>query len=363
MKTKTKRIMIMSLSLLLLLFLASCGREQQGGAPTPNGNELIRNEEALKPGVPEKNEELSPESSSPESPAAAQELSSFDPAALGGSYWKAVKYKTADGWSDFPLPGYYEETYMEMDVFFYGDGTARLRELEGDIYWDGDSPMAMTGNWDAYEDGVHLSFSEYLSPVFAESIPAVEYGDPHFRYVDGSNAEEADMAGALTLDYYGGEVYFVQQEMPEKGHEFLLADLEGQWQLHAYEVEGSFCEVSEYDPVETLFFWHNGGGHLLADYYKTAGEFSSEIRMEGMPLKQVEINDDYLLFMENGNEAWYVELGMEGQAKTADHIVSESFSVAMIDLDTLLIHYVAESSMEPYMVGVSYTYKRVGAAE
>ena len=290
-----KRINSILLSLLFMLCAAGCGTSEAPPAPEP---------EAPPPAVEPQ----------PEEP----EVLGGDIVISGDSYW------VADTSGD-----------LLVDLTLWEDGTARIREIESDL-WLVSSSEERNMFWTSVADG---TIRLYASTDDAEPCCIGYIG--------------AD--GTLELERSGGTYRFRKGPMPEGGALYSPAELQGVWLQTQYEIEGDMGEMMP-GRMESLVLrpdWSGDRKTLLAtaesriyDGYLIGEDFSgADITVLDEPL-----------YSGCGNEEWSVRIGEESPLNEDGYPINKEVYVTLLDQNTLLQQCYFTIDGGP---GVSYqTFKR-----
>lgn len=152
------------------------------------------------------------------------------------------------------------------------------------------------------------------------------------------------------------------EELPETSESgasntLTMEDLAGRWSLTAYEFDGYFEKMSE-DGLENSFtFVQSGDGSISASHIEEY-PYGGMTEITDAPVQCIETYSDYLLFRQY-DIPWFGELDMTGQPMSDAAALWECYCVGLIDENTLLVHYTAETTYEPYQVGIVYYYGKV----
>lgn len=156
------------------------------------------------------------------------------------------------------------------------------------------------------------------------------------------------------------EVVLPSNEIPTADPTMTRDDLVGRWSLTGYEVDGYFEDTSEYGLENSFTFVLQDDGSILASHIEEYS-YGGVTEITDAPVEFFETYSDYILFQRYGIP-WLGELDMTGQPMSDTTAVWERYSVGLIDENTLLVHYVAETTAEPYMISVAYYYGKVDGA-
>lgn len=136
-----------------------------------------------------------------------------------------------------------------------------------------------------------------------------------------------------------------------------MEDLVGRWSLTAYEFDGYFEDTSG-DGLENSFTFVQSGDGSISAFHIEEYPYGGMTEITDAPVQQIETYSDYLLFRQY-DIPWFGELDMTGQPMRDASAVWERYCVGLIDANTLLVHYTAETTAEPYQVGIVYYYGKV----
>lgn len=155
------------------------------------------------------------------------------------------------------------------------------------------------------------------------------------------------------------------EELPETSetdacHTLTMEDLVGRWSLTAYEFDDYFEKMSE-DGLENSFTFVLRDGGSISAFHIEEYPYGGMTEITDAPVQQIETYSDYLLFRQY-DIPWFGELDMTGQPMRDASAVWERYCVGLIDENTLLVHYTAETTYEPYQVGIIYYYAKVNGA-
>ena len=156
------------------------------------------------------------------------------------------------------------------------------------------------------------------------------------------------------------EVILPSNEIPTADPTMTMEDLVGRWSLTGYEFDGYFEDTSEYGLENSFTFVRNDDGSISASHIEEY-PYGGMAEITDAPVECVETYGDYLLFLRY-SIPWFGELDMTGQSMSDTSAVWESYRVGLIDENTLVVHYVAETTVEPYMVSTVYYYGKVNGA-
>ena len=134
-------------------------------------------------------------------------------------------------------------------------------------------------------------------------------------------------------------------------------DLVGRWSLTAYEFDDYFEKMSE-DGLENSFTFVLRDDGSISAFHIEEYPYGGMTEITDAPVQQIETYSDYLLFRQY-DIPWFGELDMTGQPMRDASAVWECYCVGLIDENTLLVHYTAETTYEPYQVGIVYYYGKV----
>ena len=139
-----------------------------------------------------------------------------------------------------------------------------------------------------------------------------------------------------------------------------MEDLVGRWSLTGYEFDGYFEDTSG-DGLENSFTFvlHDDGS--IGAFHIEEYPYGGMTEITDAPVQCIETYSDYLLFRQY-EIPWFGELDMTGQPLGDAAAVWERYCVGLIDANTLLVHYTAETTCEPYLVGIIYYYGKVNPA-
>lgn len=171
-----------------------------------------------------------------------------------------------------------------------------------------------------------------------------------------SEPEQESAAEQATVTAYGSE------ELPETSetdacNTLTMEDLVGRWSLTAYEFDGYFEKMSE-DGLENSFTFVRHDDGSISAFHIEEYPYGGMTEITDAPVECVETYSDYLLFRQY-DIPWFGELDMTGQPMSDASAVWERYCVGLIDENALLVHYTAEITAEPYMVGIVYYYGKV----
>lgn len=332
MKTKIYRLLLM---ILLSVFLMSCGSGKEDALAKEEklsdaAEEESAEEQNLKgTAEPIRNAE---DTTRTESNASEKILNRPQFSQYADTYWTAVAYqrelKTDEGddggeWMELPVAAAENRRSWWMDLFFFADGTVRLRDVSGDFY----SGMAMAGRWKESADGLPvITESSYLhgGTQVAEEISSEEI--PVFVSDLLMEPEKSLKETSLIMEYYDGYIYFQQADMPDADGRLCIADLRGDWSMVSGRGDGFTYDARKEGIISALSFEEGRYAteavyvrytKLFHDFY----DFRATLRYREEPL-----------YNGCGNENWSVEL-----APQTVESLEDKWYVTLTDLDTLLM--------------------------
>lgn len=245
------------------------------------------------------------------------------------TYWTAVKYASftcdcdehADTpWLDLPAPKTEDRVEWWLDLFLFPDGSALLRDVAADCY----TGMAMEGTWQTDESGQISIVSGHNLGTGAE---LEGWSLPFLRLVDGDDPDEADLAGMLALDYFGGLIYFQQAPMPKKDFSLCMADLQGDWTMVSMEIENYVSDGRSEGILSSVSF--EEGAYGIEAVYTNLSRFSgiqTDFRASVSYRKEP-------LYYGCGNEGWSVEL----KPQVYELEDGTRYCATLLERDTLLL--------------------------
>lgn len=300
-----KRITLLALALALLLTLAACGGKPADppAVSTPQPGQSAP----------------APDASKPESPAAAQKHLE------GDSFWTATSWEVDGDAMDLPT------SYNSVDLTFWADGTARLRDIEQGLI---NNEQQLRLVWEETEDGSLL------------------LNDADTGTLCWSGKWEGD---ELILEYIGGLLRLRQEEMPEGGMLYSPAELRGTWLMVSGETEGYEWEAMPGTFMSMAFYhqWEGTQGSMVAD--SDASNWEPYLT-EKFSRYETEILDQPL-YSGCGNEEWSVRVGPESERDANGYPINIEYYVTLLDQDTLLCQQYWTMDGGPF---VSYqTFKRI----
>jgi len=285
-----KRLTAFVLLLLIVFSLAACG---QGNSPDTGDNPVTPQHGGLKPGNSIPQEEDSPAT-----------------VLTGDSYW--VLYESEGDEREY-VP---ESDDLLTDLTLWADGTARIRDIQNDIWLVSDvDEQSMT--WKQEEDGTLHLYTAYSGE------------EP---YWSGVVTEEG-----IELSRFGGTFRFRQEPMPEGGALYSPAELQGVWLQTGSEVEG-YTEQSMPGRFGSLVIqpdWNGDEQVLLAS--SEQGSFS-DYRAYGTYYDQMITVLDEPVYEGCGNDVWSARIGEEvpKNENGFPEAGTTEFYVTLLDQNTLL---------------------------
>ena len=312
-----KKYLALLLSVLLLLSLIACGAEKPP-ENTPENPPVMdpaspENPPAADPAPPEPGSSTPEKPEIPADPAPPADPEPVKPVTLSGdSYW--VAYESEGDLREYVPEG----DDLLTDLTLWADGTARIREIEDELWLvsDGDE-QNMT--WTCAEDGTLHLYTQHSGDTPCWSGTATSEG--------------------ITLNRFGGTYRFRQEPMPEGGALYSPAELQGVWMIYSSEIEGDESDRS--GEFTTLVFEtvRNGDEKALvaSAEHGEEGELIREDEQFASAYQDREITLlDESIYSGCGNDVWSVRVGEESPLNKHNLPENTEIYVTLLDQNTLL---------------------------
>ena len=228
------------------------------------------------------------------------------------SYWIAETYYSEDGAGAEGPQALASEDWF-ADLMLCADGTARFRDVRGNVCLADDSYLNLT--WEKAENGHFLFYSKIRSLPVLDGV-----------YEDG----------VLLVEYLG--MTLVMNRIPEitaENRESLPAELVGTWLMVSAETEGYSWETMP-DALSSLVFRvaaYEGPLELRADLEEMDhyGTMNDALHDQSVSI----LNE--VLYDGCGNDNWSVRIGPESPKDENGYPTETEFYATLLDYNTLLL--------------------------